>query len=87
MLGNVYPSKSYSRSSPSGVLRNRNIMGSTSTPDGQLVHSNGIYHGLPDLSYAPKGMTAIVTGANGISGAHMVRRFPHVSPSLTFDAW
>ena len=47
-------------------------MGSMADPDGQVVHSKGIYHGLPDLSYAPKGMTAIVTGANGISGAHMV---------------
>lgn len=38
----------------------------------QQIYSKDIYHGLPDLSYAPNGMTAIVTGANGISGAHMV---------------
>ena len=38
----------------------------------QTIYSRGIYHGLPDFSQAPKGMTAIVTGANGISGAHMV---------------
>lgn len=40
---------------------------------GQSVYSKGIYHGLPDLSSAPQGLTAVVTGANGISGAHMVR--------------
>lgn len=39
----------------------------------QKVYSKGIYHGLPDLSWAPKGLTAVVTGANGISGAHMVK--------------
>lgn len=39
----------------------------------QQIYSQGIYHGLPDLSGAPNGLTAIVTGANGISGAHMVR--------------
>jgi hypothetical protein len=38
----------------------------------QQILAKGIYHGLPDLSFAPNGMTAIVTGANGISGAHMV---------------
>lgn len=43
-----------------------------------LVHSKGIYHGLPDLSGAGKGLTAIVTGANGISGAHLV--FLSVTP-------
>lgn len=47
-------------------------MRSISQPDSRVISSKGIYHGLPDLSYAPKGMTAIVTGANGISGAHMV---------------
>lgn len=41
------------------------------TPTDQTIHSQGIYHGLPDLSNAPNGLTAIVTGANGISGAHM----------------
>lgn len=43
-----------------------------STPVEHLVRSRGIYHGLPDLSNAPNGLTAIVTGATGISGAHMV---------------
>lgn len=38
----------------------------------QRIYSKDIYHGLPDLSHAPHGLTAVVTGANGISGAHMV---------------
>ena len=37
------------------------------------VQSRGIYHGLPVLSPEHKGLTAIVTGANGISGWHMVK--------------
>lgn len=41
----------------------------------QLVHSEGIYHGLPtynnDADHSE--LTAIVTGANGISGYHMVK--------------
>lgn len=48
-------------------------MGSINQPNNQTIHSNGIYHGLPDLSNASNGMTAVVTGANGISGAHMIR--------------
>jgi hypothetical protein len=48
-------------------------MGSIDQPNSQVIHSKGIYHGLPDLSYVQNGMTAIVTGANGISGAHMIR--------------
>lgn len=40
----------------------------------QTVFSEGIFHGLPTLSdHEGKGYTAIVTGANGISGAHLVR--------------
>ena len=39
----------------------------------QRVYSKSIYHVLPDLSSAGKGLTAVVTGANGISGAHMVK--------------
>lgn len=39
----------------------------------QTIYSNGIYHGLPCLDDAPNGLTAVVTGANGISGAHMIR--------------
>lgn len=38
----------------------------------QRIYSKGIYHGLPDLSHAPDSLTAVVTGANGISGVHMV---------------
>jgi hypothetical protein len=41
----------------------------------QLVHSEGIYHGLPtysnDADYSE--LTAIVAGANGISRYHMVK--------------
>ncbi|CAK1357288.1 hypotheticalsprotein [Cercospora beticola] len=39
----------------------------------QVVQSAGIYHGLPTYSADVQGLTAIVTGANGISGYHMVR--------------
>jgi len=41
----------------------------------QIVHSKGIFHGLPVFPDSPdlKELTAIVTGANGISGYHMVR--------------
>lgn len=45
----------------------------------QKIHSNGIYHGLPDLLHAPDDLTAVVTGANGISGAHMVSGHPNLS--------
>jgi nucleoside-diphosphate-sugar epimerase len=38
-----------------------------------LVQSHGIYHGLPVFPDSVTGLTAIVTGANGISGQHMVR--------------
>ncbi|CAG9945612.1 unnamed protein product [Clonostachys rosea f. rosea IK726] len=38
-----------------------------------LVHSNGIYHGLPVFPDMLQGLTAIVTGANGISGTYMIR--------------
>lgn len=39
----------------------------------QTVQSRGIFHGLPTYSPSLKGLTAIVTGANGISGYHLVR--------------
>ncbi|KAI9725917.1 MAG: hypothetical protein M1828_002244 [Chrysothrix sp. TS-e1954] len=39
----------------------------------QLVHSDGIYHGLPVFPKEVKGLTALITGANGISGYHMLR--------------
>jgi len=42
----------------------------------QTVYSSGIYHGLPGLTSGPNGLTAVVTGANGISGAHMVSQLP-----------
>ncbi|PGG98789.1 hypothetical protein AJ80_09473 [Polytolypa hystricis UAMH7299] len=37
------------------------------------VQSKGIYHGLPVFPENLKGLSAIVTGANGISGDHMMR--------------
>ncbi|KAK7552503.1 hypothetical protein IWX49DRAFT_129680 [Phyllosticta citricarpa] len=37
------------------------------------VYSDGIYHGLPVFGDEHKGLTAMVTGANGISGQHMLR--------------
>ena len=39
----------------------------------QLVHSDGIYHGLPVYPKELQGCTAIITGANGISGWYMLR--------------
>lgn len=36
------------------------------------IHSRGIYHGLPVYPDDVAGLTAIVTGATGISGDHMV---------------
>lgn len=41
-------------------------------PSRETIVSKGIYHGLPELPSVPNGLTAVVTGANGISGAHMV---------------
>ncbi|KAI9818197.1 MAG: hypothetical protein M1827_000822 [Pycnora praestabilis] len=37
------------------------------------VQSRGIYHGLPTFSPSVRNLKAIVAGANGISGKHMVR--------------
>jgi hypothetical protein len=39
----------------------------------QTVKSSGIYHGLPVYPSSLKGLTAIITGANGISGNYMLR--------------
>ncbi|XMA16762.1 hypothetical protein WAI453_009553 [Rhynchosporium graminicola] len=39
----------------------------------QIVRSAGIFHGLPTYNKDISGLTAIVTGANGISGYHMVK--------------
>ena len=38
----------------------------------RTVYSDGIYHGLPKYPDNIQGLTAIVTGANGISGQHML---------------
>ena len=37
------------------------------------IHSNGIHHGLPVYPSSLTGLTAIITGANGISGHYMLR--------------
>ncbi|KFY76024.1 hypothetical protein V499_04141 [Pseudogymnoascus sp. VKM F-103] len=39
----------------------------------QVVQSRGIFHGLPVFPENVKGLTAVITGANGISGQHMLR--------------
>lgn len=42
--------------------------------DKQLtVQTRGIYHGLPTFPSDTKNLTAIITGANGISGYHMLK--------------
>jgi hypothetical protein len=44
-------------------------MGSEQLP----LQNKGIYKNLPSFSSDIKGLTAIVTGANGISGFHTMR--------------
>lgn len=39
----------------------------------QTVQAKGIYHGLPVYPSSTNGLTAIITGANGISGNYMLR--------------
>ena len=39
----------------------------------QQIYSRGIYHGLPVFPDDLQGLTAVITGANGISGQHMLR--------------
>ena len=50
-------------------------MGSASQP----VRTSGIYHSLPTFDPSIKGLTAIVTGANGISGVSL----HHTTPAAT----
>lgn len=42
-------------------------------PQYQTVQSKGIYHGLPVFPESLTNLSAIVTGANGVSGEHIVR--------------
>ncbi|KAL2182268.1 NAD(P)-binding-like protein [Thermothelomyces heterothallicus CBS 203.75] len=44
-------------------------------PEQAVVHSAGIFHGLPSYPDAPecRNLTALVTGATGLSGYHMVK--------------
>jgi nucleoside-diphosphate-sugar epimerase len=44
-------------------------MGSENLP----LHNNGIFHSLPTFDPALQDLTAVITGANGISGFHMLR--------------
>ena len=39
----------------------------------QVVFSKGIYHALPTFPEHHKGLSAIIAGANGISGTYMAR--------------
>lgn len=45
------------------------------TENSQTVVSRGIFHGLPTFPSTPSytGLTALITGANGISGYHMLK--------------
>ncbi|OJD16044.1 hypothetical protein AJ78_03757 [Emergomyces pasteurianus Ep9510] len=58
-------------------IRGSSTMGAQTQLRQQItsIQSKGIYHGLPVTSESdtPEGLAAIVTGANGISGSHMVR--------------
>ncbi|KAJ6104841.1 hypothetical protein N7523_011161 [Penicillium sp. IBT 18751x] len=44
----------------------------TDLTQSRLVHSDGIFHGLPTYDDNLQGLSAIITGANGISGHHMM---------------
>lgn len=39
----------------------------------QVIRSEGMFHGLPTYTKSEPGLIAIITGANGISGYHMVK--------------
>ncbi|KAK9365372.1 hypothetical protein V1509DRAFT_382515 [Lipomyces kononenkoae] len=43
-----------------------------SSPRALIIQSKGIYHGLPIIPPNTKGLRAIVAGASGISGQHMI---------------
>ena len=44
-----------------------------SLPTMLTIQSKGIFHGLPTLPETSKGLRAIVAGASGMSGQHMVQ--------------
>ena len=48
-------------------------MSTAFTMSTQQIQSKGIYHGLPVFPSDVTGLTAIITGANGISGHYMLR--------------
>lgn len=39
----------------------------------QTIQNEGIYHGLPTYPSDVGGLTAVITGANGISGFHLAK--------------
>jgi hypothetical protein len=43
------------------------------SPVTRSIHDDGIYRGLPTYDSSIRGQTAIVAGANGISGQYMLR--------------
>lgn len=53
--------------------KRRNYLLMAALTNQQIVTSKGICHGLPTFPPETKGLIAIVTGANGISGYHMVK--------------
>lgn len=53
-------------------LYQRSLVTMMAAPPQTRVHYEGIYHGLSEVAEAASGLTAIVTGANGVSGSHMV---------------
>ena len=60
---------------PASLLNLSHLLAYTSSimSNQQLVESKGIFHGLPVYPSSLKGLTAIITGANGISGNYMLR--------------
>ena len=44
-----------------------------SSPKTLTIQSKGIFHGLPTIPATFKGLRAIVAGASGISGQHMIQ--------------
>jgi hypothetical protein len=49
----------------------------------QQIQTKGIYHGLPVYPEHQKSLTAIITGANGISGYYMLKVLAQASERWT----
>jgi hypothetical protein len=68
------PSLAESTYTKHAPLKDIPIIGRPATvPTEVTVHSEGIFHGLPTYDESTHGQVAIVAGANGISGGHMLR--------------